>query len=225
MSDLDVINPSNEQIIKRVECATKDDVRHTIDEAREFFDGCRWTAKERSKILLNVSHLVKRHSEELATLESLNTGMPLREARKRIESCRKFLNYYARLSLLPDEEDNIRYEPIGVVSAIVPWNFPLLMAVWKIAPSLAAGNATILKPSSHTPLTALKLVELFEKAGCPKGALNVVVGGAMVGRELCSSKNVDKISFTGSTETAKEIVKLSSSNLKKLTLECGGKCA
>ena len=232
-----VINPANEGVIANVAKGTKDDVRKAIDAARSAFDKGPWaskTAAERSKVLYAMADIVEKNQLTIAKLESKNVGKTIK---------------YARDSDLPFIIDNFRFfagaartlegkaagnysglgtsiiarEPIGVVGAIVPWNYPLYIATWKIAPILAAGNTLVIKPASYTPLSLLYFAKLTEKL-LPKGVFNVVTGpGDVVGSELASSKKVDMIALTGDVSTGKEIMKLASSNLKKVHLELGGK--
>jgi betaine-aldehyde dehydrogenase len=233
----DVINPATEQVIAQVAKGSREDAKKAIDAARRAFDSGSWSAKmpsERSKALLEMADAVEKNSLEIAKIESANVGKTIK---------------YARDSDLPFIIDNLRFfagaarnmegraamnysglgtsiiarEPIGVVGAIVPWNYPLYIAMWKIAPALAAGNTLVIKPASYTPLSLLYFAKLTEKM-LPKGVLNVVTGpGNVIGAELASNKNVDMIALTGDVSTGKEIMKLASSNLKKVHLELGGK--
>jgi len=231
-----ITSPADGEFIASVACADIEHAELAVERAREFFDAGGWedgSGEMRRDVLLRCAELLREHREPLAVLEARNNGMSIRIARAEVDACCRYFEHFASLCTLPpeapceqDERSIIRYEPVGVVAAILPWNLPLLMAAWKLAPSIAAGNATILKPSSLTPLTALELAGLLYEAGCPEGALSVLTGGGGdVGEYLASSDGVDKVSFTGSTEVGKRIMQLASNNLKRITLECGGKGA
>ena len=227
-----VINPATEQIIATAADAERTDTEKAIDSARDAFDNTDWSQnpQKRKNVLQNVAELLRKDTDRLAHLETLDNGMPIGWAKRFIPDVADFFEYYAGLTSPLEERldshSTVYYEPVGVAAGIIPWNLPLKMASWKIAPALAAGDTFILKPSSQTPLTALELGELFDRAGCPKGVLNVITGkGSVAGAELARNAKVDKVAFTGGTETGKEIMKLASNNLKKITLECGGKSA
>ncbi|MHC1588546.1 MAG: aldehyde dehydrogenase family protein [Methermicoccaceae archaeon] len=231
-----IVSPADLEPVAQVAEAGVEHVDLAVERAREFFDGGGWedeSGERRRRVLLECARLLRAHKEEMAVLDARCNGMPIGIARGEVDASCRYLEHFANLSTLPpersceqDERSCVRYEPVGVVGAILPWNLPLLMAVWRLSPSVAAGNATILKPSSLTPLTALRLAELFRQAGCPDGALSVLSGaGDVVGEHLASSQGVDKLTFTGSTETGKRVMGLASANLKRLTLECGGKGA
>ena len=190
----------------------------------------------RARVLLKLADLISTHREELALLETLDNGKPLRESKGGdVPLAAEHFRYYAGWTTKFGGQTNpvsvpgmLNYtlrEPVGVVAAIVPWNFPLLIAVWKIAPALAMGNSVILKPAEQTPLTALRLAELAREAGLPEGVLNVVTGDGRTGAALVAHKGIDKVSFTGSTEVGKKIVAGSVANLKRVSLELGGKSA
>ncbi|PYE55817.1 aldehyde dehydrogenase (acceptor) [Deinococcus yavapaiensis KR-236] len=194
------------------------------------------TPASRARVLNKLADLISRHRDELSLLETLDNGKPLREAKGGdVPLAAEHFRYYAGWTTkfggstnpvsIPGMLNYTLREPIGVVAAIVPWNFPLLIAVWKLAPALAMGNAVILKPAEHTPLTALRLAELAREAGLPAGALNVVTGDGRVGAALVEHRGVDKVSFTGSTAVGKKIVAASAGNLKRVSLELGGKSA
>src|SRR3989344_1751855 len=234
----DVINPANSQVIARVPEGTKEDVRKAIDSARKAFDSGIWSKKlpgERASILMKLADLVEQNAEFFSRLESLNVGKTIKYSK---DSDLPFiidnLRFFAGVSRTLDGKSAaeysgmgtsiIRREPLGVVAAIVPWNYPLYIGVWKIAPALAAGNTLIVKPSSQTPLTVLEFAKLVEKAGVPKGVFNVVTGpGEGVGEELAKSTKVDMLALTGDTKTGKRIMQLASANVKRLHLELGGK--
>lgn len=232
-----IINPANEDLVAIVAEGSKEDVIKAVAAAKKAFYDNGWMdtpAVERTRLLNKVADLIEESIEEFAELETLNTGKPLREAIIDITKSITCFRYYAGL---PTKQHGVTYEvpdnniqplvvrePVGICGIIVPWNFPLLMAVWQVAPALAASNTIILKPSELTPLTSIKLLEVFEKAGFPKGVVNLVLGdGGHVGSEIASNTDVDKVSFTGGTKTGRNIMCAASSNIKKITLELGGK--
>ncbi|HEU0237487.1 MAG TPA: aldehyde dehydrogenase family protein, partial [Candidatus Limnocylindrales bacterium] len=194
-----------------------------------------WAAGKRGRSLAKLADLIKKHSEELAQLESRNVGKPIGGARGEVIGASLVFDYYAGAAnkifgqTIPVSKPGLDLtlrEPIGVCGLIVPWNFPLLMASWKVAPALAAGNTAILKPASYTPLTALRLGELALEAGIPPGVLNVLTGpGGSAGAALAAHPGVGKIAFTGETTTGQEIMRLAATNVKKISLELGGKSA
>ncbi|TDD27900.1 aldehyde dehydrogenase family protein [Kribbella turkmenica] len=236
---IEVYDPGTERVIGRIGDGTDADVDAAVKAARTAFDEQRWTGlagETRSRILWRIGEMLEEHVDVLAYLESLNQGMPLASARSMVASCARVFRYYAgwvekiggrSLSLDLPGGQYLAYtlrDPIGVVGLIVPWNAPLLMASWKIAPALAAGCTCVLKPAEETPLTALWLSQICGLAGVPAGVLNVVTGaGAGAGAALSRHADVDKVAFTGSTEVGKEIVRAAAGNLKKVTLELGGK--
>ncbi|ALX50041.1 aldehyde dehydrogenase family protein [Lentibacillus amyloliquefaciens] len=232
----DILNPANGEVIAKASEGTAEDAKKAITAARKAFDAGDWpdmAPAERSAFLYRVAAEIDSHHDELTRLETLDNGKTLAEAGYDVSDAADCFRYYAGLIRKPegqayDAPDDIQtmvvHEPIGVCGLIVPWNFPLLMSVWKIAPALAAGNTVILKPSEVTPVTAVKLFEIFEAAGMPKGTVNLVLGsGATAGNELAESHHVDKISFTGGTKTGRTIMKAAAGNLKKISLELGGK--
>ncbi|MCE8422614.1 MAG: aldehyde dehydrogenase family protein [Candidatus Methanoperedens sp.] len=234
----DVINPATEENIALVPLGTKEDAKAAIDAAREAFDSGIWSNKtpaERSQMLWKLADLVEANVENLARLESMNTGKTIKYSK---ESDLPFiidnLRFFAGAARMLDGRAASNYnglgmsmitrEPIGVVAGVVPWNYPLYIAIWKLAPALAAGNTIILKPASYTPLTLLEFAKLADRAGMPKGVLNVITGpGDKIGKELATSPGVDMISLTGDTSTGKKIMQMASGNLKKVHLELGGK--
>ncbi|MHC1575708.1 MAG: aldehyde dehydrogenase family protein [Candidatus Methanogasteraceae archaeon] len=227
-----VINPATEEVIADVAYAERSDAKKAIDAARDAFDNTDWSQNHslRREVLRKAAKLLREDADRLAHLETLDNGMPIGWARRFVLDTAEFFEHFSEmaepLEERLDDRSTVYYEPIGVAAGIVPWNIPLKMASWKIAPALAAGNTIILKPSSQTPLTALELGEIFHRAGCPIGVLNVIAGkGSVVGAELAGSAGVDKVAFTGGTETGKEIMRLASGNIKNITLECGGKSA
>jgi acyl-CoA reductase-like NAD-dependent aldehyde dehydrogenase len=234
----DVFNPSNGIVVAECALADRTDVGKAIDVARDAFENGEWSQlplEKRAAVLRKAVGIMKERAEELALLEMANCGKPIRQALFfDVPMATACMEYYATLQAaelrkrieqpdFPGTYGIIDHEPYGVVGAIVPWNVPILMTAWKLAPALLAGNSVVLKPSHLTPLTALRLGEMLYQAGLPHGTLSVTTGlGREVGSELASSKNVDVLSFTGSTETGKEVMQLAASNVKK-TLELGGK--
>jgi len=232
-------NPSNGNVVALYASADKTDTQKAIDMAREAFERGEWSQlplNKRAVLLKKATEIMKKRAEELAQLEMANGGKPLRQASFfDVPISTACMEYYATLEArelqeridqpdFPGTYGIIDHEPYGVVAAIVPWNLPLLIASWKVAPALLAGNCIVLKPSYLTPLSALRFGEILYEAGLPRGTLSVVPGtGREVGSELASNKNVDLLSFTGSTETGKEVMRLASSNAKKVLLELGGK--
>ena len=234
----DVRNPATEEVIANVPLGTKEDAKSAIDAAREKFDSGVWSNKtpaERSLILWKLADLVEADAQKIATLESMNVGKTIKYSRDSdlpfiIDNLRFFAGAARLLEGKSASEYSglgtsiIRREPIGVVVGVVPWNYPLYIAVWKMAPALAAGNTVVVKPASLTPLTLLEFAKLAQIAGVPDGVLNVVTGpGEVIGEELATSPNVDMISLTGDTSTGKKIMQMASGNLKKVHLELGGK--
>jgi acyl-CoA reductase-like NAD-dependent aldehyde dehydrogenase len=206
--------------------------------ARRSFDDGRWarqTPVDRKRVLLRLAELMRANRDELALLESLDVGHPIRDAiRVDVTSSATTIQWYAETidkvygevgPTGPDALSLVTREPIGVVAAIVPWNYPLIITAWKLGPALAAGNSVVLKPASQSPLTALRLAELAAEAGLPDGVLNVVTGpGSVVGPALARHPAVDKIAFTGSTEVGKSLLRaVGESDVKAITLELGGK--
>ncbi len=233
----DVGDPAHGTTIATAPQGGKADVDRAVDAARRAFDDPKgwstWSASKRGRTLMKLSGLVKQHLEELAQLESRNGGKPISGARGEILGVSLVFEYYAGAAnkvfgeTIPVSKPGLDFtlrEPIGVVGLIVPWNFPLLMAAWKLGPALAAGNTAILKPASYTPLTALRLGELALEAGFPPGVVNVVTGpGGSAGAALAAHPGVGTIAFTGETTTGQEIMRLASGTIKKVSLELGGK--
>ncbi len=232
-----VYNPHSDEVFAKVAEAGEADAEAAIDAAREAFDG-PWGAlspKDRGKFLLKLARIIQDEGESLARLEAKNTGHPIRDVR-RFDLVRTidWFEYFAGMTtkiqgdVIPSSFKGVlNYtlrEPLGVVGQIVPWNFPLMFVAWNIAPALAAGNTVVLKPAEYTPLSALEVARMTQKAGFPAGAVNVIPGkGSVVGAALARHPGVDKICFTGSVEVGKRIVEASASNLKKPLLELGGK--
>jgi acyl-CoA reductase-like NAD-dependent aldehyde dehydrogenase len=239
----DIINPATGELIAQASVANIKDIEHAIHSARNCYDNGSWrgfSLAERKNFLLNISKGILDKAAELASLESLNTGKPIKESTfMDIPSSAQTFEYFANNLEKYLEEDLISIhsqiakaqgrlvrEARGVVVLIVPWNYPLLIASWKMAQALAAGNTVILKPSSLTPLTALELGKIIAQAGLPKGVVNIVSGqGEIIGEQLCSDRRVDMISFTGSNSVGKKIVQYSGKFVKKLIMELGGKSA
>ena len=236
-----VYDPSTGEVAAEVAEGDKQDIDKAVKAARRAFEGGAWpkmSASERSRLMWKLADLVEEHLEELAQLESLDNGKPLSVARiADIPLVADHFRYYAGWATkilghtipftAPMPGGFFAYtsrEPVGVVGQIIPWNFPLLMAAWKLAPALACGCTVVLKPAEQTPLSILRLGELIVEAGFPKGVVNIVTGyGETAGAALAQHPGVDKVAFTGSTEVGKLIVQASAVDLKKVSLELGGK--
>ncbi|KAL4319630.1 hypothetical protein GQ457_18G021850 [Hibiscus cannabinus] len=231
-------DPRTGDVIAHVAEADAEDIDRAVSAARKAFDEGPWprmTAYERSMVLFRFADLLDKHAEEIAILEAWDSGKPYEQAANiELPAISRLIRYYAGwadkihgLTVPADSPHHVQtiHEPIGVAGQIIPWNFPLLMFSWKIAPALACGNTVVLKTAEQTPLSALYAVKLLHEAGLPPGVLNVVSGfGPTAGSALCSHMQVDKLAFTGSTETGKRILELAArSNLKPVTLELGGK--
>ena len=236
----ETLNPATGEVLARVAKGNAADVGLAVDAARKAFEDRAWrrmSAVDRTNLLLRLADLIERHADDLAVLECLDNGKPAHLTRLvEVEGSIKTFRYFAgwptkfggeTLPVSPRGGAQIfnytTREPIGVAGLIVPWNYPLSMAAWKVAPAIAAGCAVVLKPAEQTPLTALRLGELALEAGFPPGIFNVVTGFGEAGAALVAHPGVDKIAFTGSTEVGKEIVRASAGNLKKVSLELGGK--
>jgi aldehyde dehydrogenase (NAD+) len=231
------INPANEELLTSVGKGDERDIDLAVTAARRAFDEGPWprmSPHERGRIVWRLGDLIQQHLDEMAKLESLCTGKTMFDSGKvEIPFAAEVFRYYAGWATkihgetLPLRDNAFTFtlrHPVGVVGAIVPWNFPFLLSSWKIAPALAAGNTVIIKPASQTPLTALKFAELCQEAGLPEGVFNVVTGpGGKVGMALVRDPRVDKIAFTGSTEVGKQIMREAAGTLKRLSLELGGK--
>jgi acyl-CoA reductase-like NAD-dependent aldehyde dehydrogenase len=232
------VSPVNGQTLAQVASCDAPDVDLAVTAARQVFERGTWSKSapaSRKRVLLKFAELIAAHTEELALLETLDMGKPIRYSLSvDVPAAARCVRWYAEAidklydQVAPTAYDvlaTITREPIGVVAAIVPWNFPLIMASWKFAPALAAGNSIILKPSEKSPLTALRIAELATQAGIPDGVFNVVPGfGHTAGKALALHMDVDCIVFTGSTATGKQIMQYAGqSNLKRVWLECGGK--
>jgi betaine-aldehyde dehydrogenase len=233
---LDVIDPATTEVIGRVPDAGAVDVARAVAAARAAFDEGPWkdsTAQDRGRVLFRLAEAVRSRSDELAELETRNTGKPIAESEYDVADVATCFEYYGGLATkihgdvipIPDNAMSLALrEPIGVAGQIIPWNYPLLMASWKLAPAICAGCTAVLKPAEQTPLTALALASSFADAGLPPGAVNVVTGaGASAGAALVEHADVDKIAFTGSVEVGKTIMRSAAGTLKKISLELGGK--
>jgi betaine-aldehyde dehydrogenase len=235
----EVVNPATGKVIATAPLGGKPDVDKAVAAARKALDDPKgwstWSAAKRGRTLQKYSGLVKQHMEELAQLESRNVGKPIKSARGEAFAVSLVFEYYAGAAnkvfgeTIPTSAPGLDFtlrEPIGVVGLIVPWNFPMNMASWKLGPALAAGNACILKPASYSPLTAIRLGELALEAGFPPGVVNVVTGpGGTAGASIASHPGIGKVAFTGETTTGQEIMRLAANNVKKISLELGGKSA
>ncbi len=237
-----IIDPATEERVATVARGTVADADLAVAVARRTFDEGRWAAtppEVRAQVLVKAADLLGERLEELAELEGLQNGATVRQAIGfHVGLAIAHLGYFGELAaryvfeepqptvVYPTLARNVlRREPIGVCAAIVPWNFPLALAVWKVGPALAAGNSVVLKPDEKTPLTVLELVRALEECGLPPGVLNVVTGGPDVGARLASHPDVDKVSFTGSTEVGRKVMASASETIKRVTLELGGKSA
>src|SRR3712207_856029 len=231
----EVHNPASGAVIARVPLAGRADVDRAVEAAQKAFEGpyAKWSASKRGRTLAKFSDLVKKNVEELAQIDRENVGKPISASRNESFAVSLVLEYYAGAAnkhfgetipvSMPGFDFTLR-EPIGVVAAIVPWNFPQNMAAWKLGPALATGNTVIIKPASWTPLSAIRLAELALEAGFPPGVVNVVTGpGGSVGAALAAHPEVGKVAFTGETTTGQEIMRLAANNVKKISLELGGK--
>ncbi len=233
----EVINPFTGKAFAEVPEASNNDVNSAVQAARQAFDGGDWpamTAQQRGRILFRIADLIRKNAAKLARLETLNVGKPLLESEYDINDTATCFEYYGGLATkiagqtlpVPDLALSMTLrEPVGVCALIVPWNYPLMIAAWKLAPALAAGCTVILKPAEQTPLTALEFGRLLQQLDLPPGVINIVSGvGETVGAGLVDHYDVDKVAFTGGTDTGRAIIKgAATSNLKKVTLELGGK--
>src|SRR5947209_17434474 len=233
----ETIDPATGQAITSVAQAGAADVDRAVGAARSAFEDGRWTgisAAHRARLINRLADLIEANADELAQLESLDNGKPVKFAQvvdvaSTVAHLRHFAGWPERITgdTLPVHQSDMlcytRKEPVGVCGQIIPWNFPLLMASWKLAPALAAGCTTVLKPAEQTPLSALRLGELALEAGIPPGVVNVVTGDGETGAALVDHEGVDKLAFTGSTEVGREIGSKAGRSLKRLTLELGGK--
>ncbi|MDQ2817653.1 MAG: aldehyde dehydrogenase family protein [Candidatus Eremiobacteraeota bacterium] len=232
---VDVINPATNEPFAKVAAAGIHDADAAVDAARKALSG-KWSSMppaRRARTLFKIAALISERLNDLARLEVINSGKTLASAKAEISQVVEDFEFYGGAvtkhggSTIPSLPGFFNYtlkEPIGVCAQIVPWNYPLLMAAWKVAPAIAAGNTVILKPASATPLTALALGEICLEAGCPPGVVNVLPGpGATIGAYLAGHPGVDKIAFTGETSTGRSIMEIASATIKRVTLELGGK--
>jgi acyl-CoA reductase-like NAD-dependent aldehyde dehydrogenase len=233
----ETINPSNEEVLALIAEGDKADIDEAVKAARKAFEEGAWPSMgphQRARLMLKIAELIDAHTDELAELETLDNGKPLTFSKAfdvpaAAETFRYYAGWVTKLygETNPSDPAFFNYtlrEPVGVCGQIIPWNFPLLMAAWKLGPALACGNTVILKPAEQTPLTALRLGELMMEAGLPAGVVNVITGfGPGAGSSIAEHPAIDKVAFTGSTEVGKIILKASAGNLKKVSLELGGK--
>ncbi len=224
----DSINPATEEVIAKVAEAEEKDVDTAVKAARKAFGPwSKLSGKERGKYIFRIARLIQERAREFAVIESIDGGKPIKESRD-IDiplAAAHFFYYAGWADKLEYAFPNRSVEPLGVAGQIIPWNFPLLMAAWKIAPAIACGNTVVLKPAETTSLTALKLAELISDAGLPEGVVNIVTGAGKTGAAIVNHKDINKIAFTGSTEVGKIIQRAISGTDKKATLELGGKAA
>jgi len=235
-STLEVVNPATEEVVAEVASADRADIDAAVAAARAALGGPWGTmsARDRGRLVWKIGERLMARADEIARLETLHNGKPIFESRQiEVPASAECFQYYAGWAdkihgeTIPVRGEYLTYtlrEPVGVIAAIVPWNFPLLLTAWKVAPALACGNTVIIKPASQTPLTAIALAEAAAEAGLPPGVLNVITGpGSKVGQMLVEHPGIDKIAFTGDTSTGKGIMRGASDTLKKITLELGGK--
>ncbi len=227
------VSPASEEVLSEVAEASAADVDAAVRAARRAYDKVwsRMSGRERAKYLFRIARIIQERSRELAVLESLDNGKPIRESRDvDVPLVASWFFYYAGWA------DKLEYaglstaasgppQPLGVAAQIIPWNFPLMMLAWKIAPALAAGNTVVLKPAETTPLTALLFAEICQQADLPAGVVNIVTGAGETGRALVAHPDVDKVAFTGSTDVGRQIAKAVAGTDKRVTLELGGKAA
>jgi aldehyde dehydrogenase (NAD+) len=225
----DSINPATEEKLSEVAEAGPADVDNAVKAARNAYEKVwrKMSAKERGKYIYRIARMIQEKARELAIIESLDGGKPIRESRDfDVPTAANHFFYYAGWAdKLEYAFPNRNTEPLGVAGQIIPWNFPLLMAAWKIAPALATGNTVVLKPAETTSLTALKLAEIFEEADLPPGVVNIVTGAGTTGAAIVNHWDINKIAFTGSTDVGKIIQRAIAGTNKKVTLELGGKAA
>jgi betaine-aldehyde dehydrogenase len=235
---IQVHDPSTGRVAEEVPSATRNDVGRAVDAAKSAFRKGVWsrlTPGDRGNILLKIADLLEKNAEEFAKLESMNSGKSIKQTTtydlpytvdniRFLAGAARILEGKAMAEYVADGTSAIRREPIGVVACITPWNYPLMMAVWRAFPALAMGNTVVMKPASYTPLSTLELAKLMEKAGVPKGAFNVITGpGSEIGEELAKHPDVGMVAFTGSTEVGRKLSELGASTVKKVSLELGGK--
>jgi len=231
----EALNPANQEVLGIFPDADEVDVDRAVKAARKCFDSGEWPGKthaERGRVLLRLAEKIRSRSEELARLECLNSGKPIVEAEGDIADVANCFEYYGGLAnkihgeVLPVPDNALCLalrEPMGVAGQIIPWNYPMLMAAWKLAPALAAGCTCVLKPAEQTPISILELATSFEEVGLPPGAVNIVTGFGETGHAIVVHPEVDKIAFTGSVAVGKTIMKNATDTLKRVSLELGGK--
>lgn len=223
------INPATEEKLSEVADANAADVDKAVKAARNAYDKTwkKMPGKERAKYIYRIARMIQERAREFAVIETLDGGKPIRESRDfDVPTAANHFFYYAGWAdKLEYAFPNRHAQPLGVAGQIIPWNFPLLMAAWKIAPALATGNTVVLKPAENTPLTALKLAEIIQEADLPPGVVNIITGAGATGAAIVNHPGVDKIAFTGSTDVGKIIQKAIAGTGKKATLELGGKAA
>jgi aldehyde dehydrogenase (NAD+) len=222
-------NPANEEKLAEVGQATKPDINKAVKAARKAYDNhwSKLSGKERAKYIFRIARLIKERAREFSVVETLDNGKPIRETRD-IDIplvAQHFFHYAGWADKLDYAFPGQDPSPMGVCGQIIPWNFPLLMAAWKLAPALACGNTCVLKPAETTPLSAMKLAELIQEADLPPGVVNIITGAGQTGATLVNHSDIDKIAFTGSTEVGKKIQSSIAGTDKSLTLELGGKAA
>src|SRR6187549_769902 len=233
----ETVNPATEQVLTTIAEGDAADIEKAVKAARRALEEGPWatmSARDRGRLLYKLAQLIDANRRELAMLDTLDKGKPIRESfNVDVPQASEVIAYYAGWAdkihgdTIPVSGPFFNYtrrEPVGVIGQIIPWNFPLLMAAWKLGPALATGCTVVLKPAEQTPLSALRLGELIQEAGFPDGVVNIVTGfGETAGAALASHPDVDKIAFTGSTEVGKIILKAAANDLKKVSLELGGK--
>ena len=232
----EIRDPANNELLARVPKCGREDALAAIEAARAAFDKGPWrktSALDRSKLLLKIAEGIRAEAKSLAELEVRNNGKPLAEAEFDAADAANCFEFYGGLATKIHGETMqvpansmsfVLREPLGVCAQIIPWNYPLLMSAWKLAPALAAGNTCVLKPAEVTPLTALEIGRIIQAAGLPEGVVNIITGpGSEAGQELAENHKVDKVAFTGGTDTGRRIMKAAAGNIKRITLELGGK--
>lgn len=236
MSAFDVIEPATGERLASIPQSTPEDVDHAVRDAAKVFPAWRAVnSRDRGRLLMRLSELIRDNADELATLESRNVGKPIRDSRDEVSLAANCFEYYAGTTnkiggqTIPGAAPGVLMtfrEPVGVCGIIVPWNFPIAITAWKSAPALAMGNTVVLKPAEQTPLTAIRLGELALEAGFPEGVFTIVTGqGSVAGEAILTHPLVRKLAFTGSTEVGKRVMELGSHDIKRVSLELGGKSA
>jgi len=236
---MDVMNPATGKVFAKFYQSSIADTRAAIAAAKKsFYETRQWRdmdSQVRANVMLKIADLLEKNAADLAMLDTLDNGKPLREAEGDINDGIHTFRYYAGLIKVPQGgvyqvnsgfgkmHSYTVHEPVGVCAQITPWNYPFLMACWKLAPALAAGNSVVFKPSSKTSLSTIKLFEIFEAAGMPQGSVNLVLGSGKLGAELSENMDVDMVTFTGSTEVGQSVMRAAAGNVKKIGLELGGK--